>query len=147
MLEALEQQAQAVNKMILIPAFSSKLAPLERIERMFDLTYQYQKSLKEKTGRVGGCFFGNLTLELSTQDEPIRLRLDKIFKNQIKLIKQCLEEAVTSGNVSEIDIQLTAEAILAYWEGAILFAKVRNDPEVLKTLAKGAKGLAIKSSE
>ena len=145
-LEALENQAQAVDNIILIPAFSSELAPLERIEQMFELTYRYQKSLKEKTGRVGGCFFGNLALELSTQDEIIRHRLDKIFNRQIKLIKQCLEEAVTKGYLSEIDIQLRSEAIMAYWEGAILFAKVRNDPEVLKALAKGAKELAIKRS-
>ena len=36
---------------------------------------------------------------------------------------------------------------MAYWEGAILFAKVRNDPEVLKALAKGVKELAKKRSE
>ena len=147
MLEALEHQAQAINNMILIPAFNSKLSPLERIEQMFNLTYEYQKSVKESTGRVGGCFFGNLALELSTQDEAIRLRLNKIFKNQIKLIKQCLEEAVTTGDFSGIDIQLSAEALLAYWQGAILFAKVRNEPEVLRSLAKGALELAIKRSE
>lgn len=147
MLEALEHQAQAVNNIILIPALNSKLAPLERIEQIFELTYQYQTSLKEKTERVGGCFFGNLALELSTQDEIIRHRLDRIFSRQIKLIKQCLEETVTTGYLSEIDIQLTAEAILAYWQGAIMFAKVRNEPKVLKALAKGAKELAIKRSE
>ena len=147
MLDALDHQAQAVNSRILIPAFSSKLAPLERIERMFDLTYTYQKSLKERTGRVGGCFFGNLALELSTQDELIRHRLDTIFNRQIKLIKHCLEEAVKAGDLSEIDIPLTAEAILAYWQGAIMFAKVRNEPDVLKVLAKGVKELAIKRSE
>ena len=147
MLEALKHQAQAVNNMIFIPAFSSKLDPLERIEQVFELTYQYQTSLKEKTGRVGGCFFGNLTLELSTQDEIIRHCLDKIFNRQIELIKQCLEEAVAKEHVSGIDIQLTAEAIIAYWQGAILFAKVRNDPEVLKALAKSAKQLAIKREE
>ncbi|GJL73673.1 MAG: TetR family transcriptional regulator [Nitrosomonas sp.] len=144
MLKALEHQAQAMNNMILMPAFSSKLAPLKRIEQMFNLTYQYQKSIKEKTGRVGGCFFGNLALELSTQDELIRHRLDIIFNRQLKLIKQCLEEAVTAGHLSEIDIQLTAEAILAYWEGTILFSKVRNEPEMLKSLAKGVRELVIK---
>ncbi len=143
MLEALEHQTEAINKMILIPAFSSNVAPLERIERMFNLTYEYQKSLKGKTGRVTGCFFGNLALELSTQDEAIRRLLDKIFNQQIKLIKQCLEEAVTMGHLSEIDIQLSAEAILAYWQGVIMFAKVRNEPEVLKSLAKGAQELTI----
>lgn len=147
MLEALEHQAQAVDNMILKPAFNSKLAPLDRIEQVFEFTYQYQTSLKAKSGRVGGCFFGNLALELSTQDEIIRHRLDKIFNRQTKLIKQCLEEAVEKGHVSEIDIQLTAEAIMAYWQGAILFAKARNDPKVLKTLANGVKELAIKKPE
>jgi TetR/AcrR family transcriptional regulator, transcriptional repressor for nem operon len=147
MLEALEHQAQVVNNKILTPAFSSNVAPLERIERMFNLTYEYQKSLKRKTGRVTGCFFGNLALELSTQDEAIRRLLDKIFHRQIELIKQCLEEAVAMRQLPEIDIQLTAEAILAYWQGVIMFAKVRNEPEMLKSLSKGAQELAITRSE
>ena len=51
------------------------------------------------------------------------------------------------GHLSDIDIQLTAEAILAYWEGAIMFSKVRNEPEVMKALGKGAKELVIKRSK
>ena len=73
--------------------------------------------------------------------------MDKIFYRQIELIKQCLEEAVTMGQFPEIDIQLTAEAILAYWQGVIMCAKVCNEPEVLKSLSKGAQELAITRSE
>ena len=51
------------------------------------------------------------------------------------------------GQLPEIDIQFTSEAILAYWQGVIMFAKVRNEPEVLKSLAKGAQELAITRSE
>ena len=51
------------------------------------------------------------------------------------------------GQFPEIDIQLTAEAILAYWQGVIMCAKVCNEPEVLKSLSKGAQELAITRSE
>lgn len=76
--------------------------------------------------------------------------LTPVFSSNVaplELIKQCLEEAVTMGQLSEIDIQLTAEAILAYRQGVMMFAKVRNEPEVLKSLSKGAQELAITRSE
>jgi TetR/AcrR family transcriptional regulator, transcriptional repressor for nem operon len=143
MLEALEHQSRAIGRMILTPAFCSNLPPLERIERLFHLTYEFQKAMKEKTGRVRGCFFGNLALELSTQDESIRHRLDRIFRTAITSIEKTVQDAVSAGDLADIDVAATAEAILAYWEGVIMLAKVRNDPGLLKDLAKGAKELAI----
>lgn len=143
-LEVLEHQSKVIERTIVAPALFSKLPPLERVERLFHLTYELQKSFKENTGRVRGCFFGNLALELSTQDEPIRLRLDRIFNTQIKAVKKCLEEAIAAGDLPKINIQSTAEAILAYWEGVIMLAKVRNEPGLLKVLAKGGQELIIK---
>jgi len=143
MLEALGHQSQAIDRMILTPALGSNLPPLERIEHLFHLTYEFQKSLKEKTGRVRGCFFGNLALELSTQDELIRHRLDRIFRMAITSIRKTVQDAVSVGDLPDIDVTSTAEAILAYWQGVIMLAKVRNDPGLLKELAKGAKEFAI----
>ena len=99
--------------------------------------------MTEQTGRVRGCFFGNLALELSTQNEPIRHCLDRIFRTAVASIRKTVQEAISAGELPEVDAQSTAEAILAYWEGVILLAKVRNEPELLKKLAKGAKEIAI----
>jgi TetR/AcrR family transcriptional regulator, transcriptional repressor for nem operon len=143
MLEALAHQSRILDEIVFTPALSSGLPPLERIECLFHRTYEFQKPMVEKTGRVRGCFFGNLALELSTQDEPIRHCLDRIFRTVVESIKNTVEEAVAAGDLPEVDAQATAEAILAYWEGVILLAKVRNEPELLKKLAKGAKEIAI----
>ncbi len=141
MMEALNHHALTINELILKPAFASGFTIGECTERMFDLTYKYQKSLKENTGRVNGCFFGNLALELSTQDELIRHRIDKIFLAQTKLIKFGLEEANINTPRDDIDFQQTSKAILAYWEGVILMAKVQNDPGIIRTLGKNVSTL------
>lgn len=143
MLAALAHQSRVIDQMLFTPALASDLPPLERIEHLFHLTYEFQKPMMEKTGRIPGCFFGNLALELSTQDESIRHCLDRIFRTAVASIRNTVEEAIKVGDLPEVDAQSTAEAILAYWEGVILLAKVRNQPELLKKLAKGAKEIAI----
>jgi len=143
MLAALAQQSQVIEQMIFTPALAADLSPLERIERLFHLTYEFQKPMTQETGRVLGCFFGNLALELSTQDEPIRHCIDRVFRAAVASIRNTVEEAIKAGEVPEVDAQATAEAILAYWEGVILLAKVRNEAELLKKLAGGVKEIAI----
>jgi len=39
-----------------------------------------------------------------------------------------------TGAVQGIDVEATAEAMLAYFEGVMLMAKTRNDPDVLRQL-------------
>jgi TetR/AcrR family transcriptional repressor of nem operon len=60
-------------------AFADDLPPLARLERLAEIAYQFQKQIMHDTGRVLGCPFGNLATELSTQDEIIRTKLQRVF--------------------------------------------------------------------
>ena len=75
---ALDEVARWYERDIYKPAFATDLPPIERIQRLFQLVYEYHASLTESAGRMGGCHFGNLAIELSTQDDVISL----VFENR-----------------------------------------------------------------
>jgi TetR/AcrR family transcriptional repressor of nem operon len=124
-------------------AFDPALPPLERIDYLIDAAYFWQKSIKEVHGRMLGCIFGNLTLEVSTQDDILRAKLLAIFSSAQSRFKEALDQAVADGTLAPLDTALTAEAMLAYLEGVILLAKSQNDPELLYRLGPAIKTLRI----
>ncbi len=137
-LVALESQWQWFEESLLRPAFSNHLPPQERIVRFFDLLLEKQQVQKQTSGHMYGCPIGNLTLEMSTQDEVIRTRVERFFQAWLSYFERMLDEAKEQGIVpAALDTTVTAQALLAYFEGVILLAKGRNDPALIATLRAG----------
>ena len=137
-LAALESRWQQFEEFVLKPSFSDDLPPQERIVRFFDLVWKEQQVQKQVDGHVGGCPFGNLTLEMSTRNEAMRVRLQWIFRQWLTYFEQTLREAKEQEVVAEnLDIVVTAQALLAYFEGTMLLSKGNNDPALIRTLRDG----------
>ncbi len=134
---ALDRQWELAKQQIWDPAFTNHLSLREKLRRCFDFFYDHQCGAKTKTGLVPGCPFGNLALELSTQDEAIRRKVDHIFRETTAYVRRALAEAIASGEIPKQDVSAAAEAIVAYTQGAMLMAKTRNDPGVIKELRQG----------
>ena len=117
-------------------AFDATIPPLERIERFFDIVHQNCCMDKQINGQMRGCLFGNLAAEMSTKDELIRQKIDGIFQEIMGLIQSALNDAVALGDIPELDTHEAAQAIWAYWEGALLVAKSRQDPNLIRRLGK-----------
>jgi TetR/AcrR family transcriptional repressor of nem operon len=127
-------------------AFDQALPPLERLDYMIDAAYYWQKAAKDIEGRMPGCLFGNLALEMSTRDEVMRAKLNAVFDKAMDKFRATLDEAVQAGALAAMDTEATATAMLAYLEGIILLAKARNDPDVILTLGPAIKTLRIEMS-
>lgn len=124
-------------------AFDQNLPPLERLDYMVDAAYFWQKAAKDIEGRMPGCLFGNLALEISTRDDILRAKLNAVFEKASARFHETLEEAVEHGDLPPLDTGATATAMLAFLEGVILLAKTRNDPDVVRTLGPAIKTLRI----
>ncbi|ABK43316.1 transcriptional regulator, TetR family [Magnetococcus marinus MC-1] len=126
-------------------AFDDALPPLERLEYMVDAIYYWQKAAQDKDQqkRMPGCLFGNLALEVSTRDEILRARLNAVFAKASGQFHATLSEAVQQGALPPMQIEATAEAMLAFLEGVILLAKTRNDPEVVRRLGSALKSVRV----
>ena len=116
-------------------------APLERLRSLFEATAQMQQGAHDDLGAVTGCLFGNLALEMSTQDQEVRARLQDIFQAQIEMVDQVVTIAAASGDVHVDDTRNAARAIVAQLEGLVLFAKLLNDPAQLDVMWRSSLAL------
>jgi TetR/AcrR family transcriptional regulator, transcriptional repressor for nem operon len=128
-------------------AFDQNLPPLERLDYMIDAAYYWQKAAKDIEGRMPGCLFGNLALEMSTRDDVMRAKLNAVFEKAKDKFRLTLDEAVASGAMAPMNTEDTATAMLAFLEGIILLAKSRNDPDVILRLGPAIKTLRIESTQ
>ncbi|SEM06284.1 TetR/AcrR family transcriptional regulator, transcriptional repressor for nem operon [Rhodococcus maanshanensis] len=108
--------------------------PMERLEALFAMQVQDLRA-EQADGAINGCLFANLSLELSTQDATIRADLESIFDEQAALVAAVLDDAVVDGSLTpDGSSGELAAAMLAQLEGAVLFAKLRNDAAALDGL-------------
>ena len=140
-LASLDQSHDFARNNIFNTAFAADLPPLERINRFFDSLYRFHRDIKEHTGFVLGCPFGNIGSEMSAQDETLRSKVDHILSCCEQPFAETLQEAVACGDLPDIDIEASACALFAYAEGVMLYAKTRNDPELIRDLGKRALNL------
>ncbi|MFE7216733.1 TetR/AcrR family transcriptional regulator [Streptomyces sp. NPDC001698] len=108
--------------------------PLLRLRRLFEQTEAGLRAGQQSCGTVSGCMFGNLTLELSNQTEPIRERLQQIFDAQVDMVDEVIAEARERGEVAVGDTREAARSIVAQLEGQVLFAKLYNNTQHLEAL-------------
>lgn len=100
-----------------------------------------QQAFLASTGHVLGCPLGNLALEMSTQDEVLRQRIDTLFRGPERRIEATLEEAKRDGSAPHVDPASASRAVFAYMEGLLLMAKTRNDPALVRELGRSAVAL------
>lgn len=141
-LAAIEEQWTWFEQTVLEPSFADDRAPVEQLSRFFDRTLERQLAQKQTGGYMRGCPAGNLTLEMSAEDELIRLQVAQFFQRWLRYFERMLYAARQQGAVpATLDVPATAQALLAYFEGVMLLAKGRNDPALLHTLRTGALAL------
>jgi TetR/AcrR family transcriptional regulator, transcriptional repressor for nem operon len=128
-------------------AFDAELPPVERLDYLIDAAYYWQKASTDLEGRMRGCLFGNLALEMSTRDDVMRAKLNYVFDKARDKFRATLDEAVAAGALAAMNTEATASAMLAYLEGVILLAKTRNNPDLIQLLGPAIKTLRIELSQ
>lgn len=146
-LAVLDAQYIDIKDNMIRKAFSEDIPPLARLARFVEMAYQFQKQINAQTGLVLGCLFGNLANELSSQDEPIREKIQHTFSKLQQAIDGVLQAAQAEGDLPQtVDTSATAQAMLAYFEGVLLLAKNQNDPELIRQLLPSMAHLRITHS-
>jgi TetR/AcrR family transcriptional regulator, transcriptional repressor for nem operon len=136
-LAALEVYAVDLTQQFRQIVKSSKTAT-QKIEQIFELPFLHNQTLQQQFGHVKGCFVGNIALELSGQEERIRVYLTQVFQTWAEAIEPIVQELAIGQSIDTIK---AAQSIIAYLQGAILMAKTVNNPQIIKDLAKSAVAL------
>ncbi|MBQ7586088.1 MAG: TetR family transcriptional regulator C-terminal domain-containing protein [Desulfovibrionaceae bacterium] len=105
--------------------------PLARLEDYIDHVIDEM----ERQGCSRGCFVGNLSQELSDQNEAFRQALARVFEQWQEKIANCLATAQECSEVdTSLDVRVLARFFFSALEGAILQAKVLRSVEPLRDL-------------
>ena len=79
-LAVIDESWRRVKQQFLDASSDAALKPLERVVRFVELQGSDLETLTDSYGVVPGCPFGNLAVEMSTQDEVLRERLEPVVE-------------------------------------------------------------------
>ena len=127
---AFEEHWQA-RRPLMDQIFSPMSAPLERIENYCRMLCEVQREKRELTGHVLGCPYTSVGAELSAQDEQIRLKAYEMFQRACKYIETALRDAHSAGLIPDQDFAATARAAYSHILGTLVYARIKNDLDVL----------------
>ena len=114
--------------------FSTQVPPLERLSRWCDYIQRTQEEKAKKYGHVCGCPYASVGVELTTEDEKVRSKVEEMIERATKFIESAIAEAIREGSVSVNDPKTSASQIFSYVLGLLLQARLRNDLNVLRDL-------------
>ena len=147
-LAAIDSIWDSYKSTILKPVFNSDIPTLEKFNLLIETVYGHYVTQKENQGRMCGCRLGNLAIELSTQNESIRMKLEEIFEDWISFFEYVLNDAVANKELPEnTDTRKSAQSILAFLQGLALLGKTNDDPGFMKNLSRAVSNLIIDSDQ
>ncbi|WP_019626383.1 TetR/AcrR family transcriptional regulator [Thioalkalivibrio sp. ALJT] len=120
---------------VLIPSLSGGNGLQARIDAFIQAIHAFEARMQAESGRVPGCPFGNLAVEMGTVNptlrQAIRGHLDAITSH----FRSVLDEAVRNGELpAGTDTDALAEQWLALMEGILVMAKADQDPATVLRL-------------
>jgi len=128
--------------------FSAQTPPLERLTKWCSWVYEAQKAKSKQYGHVCGCPYASIGVEVATQDDKIRSKVEELMAKGAKYVENAIGEAQREGSLPAGDAKQLAQQVSSYVLGTVLRAKIQNDVEVLRNLAPpvmaiiGAKSLS-----
>lgn len=132
---AVEANWSTFRAEVFLPILASEPPGLAQLARLVDTVDQLQRRMLGQTGSFLGCPFGNLGQEMAHQDPGLREVLQRIFQEHCDCFETMIQTAIDRGEILEADARRRAEEVFAFLEGALLLAKVSNDPDRFTTLA------------
>jgi len=114
--------------------FSPQVAPLERLSKWCEHVYQSQKEKAEKYGRVCGCPYASIGVELATQEDKFRAKAQELMARNTRYLESAIADAKREGLVGVENPKAAAQQVYSFVLGTLLQAKIQNDVEVLRAL-------------
>ena len=128
--------------------FSPIVPPLERFRKYCDYSYKVQAEMKAQCGSVLGCPLFSLATEVSTQEQPLRKKIQEIFDQKHKYFESAIRDAHAAGLIDASDAEAKAKVLFAYYHGLVTEARIRNSLDILKDALHGTwELLGVKESQ
>ena len=121
--------------------FSPTVPPLKRLEKYLEFSYEFQKAIQAKYGRVLGCPLFSLGAEVSTQEARLQKKIESILDYKKRYFESAIREAHAAGLIHAPDPVAKACLLFCYYQGLVTEARIRNDVEILRGAVQGTREL------
>ncbi|TYA71532.1 TetR/AcrR family transcriptional regulator [Seonamhaeicola marinus] len=89
-----------------------------------------------------GCLISNMCQEIADKSDMIAQSIDKAYVGMHKALKNCLEEAKKSNQITDnVDTDLMAEFIINSWNGALMRVKASRNSKALDAFLEFLKSI------
>ena len=135
-LAVFDYASKAYKESVVLQFADPGLDPVEAVVRLFSET----SSTMKRNNCSGGCLIGNLAQELSDQNEKMRERMSDYFTHWTRQLSGLFDRAKAQGYFGpEFDPAVSAEAVVALYEGALLCCKARKQTSCLESASSMAR--------
>lgn len=131
---AVETSWALTRERVMEPVFAGDPPGLARIDALVDQVEKVQAQARKRTGAYLGCPFGGLGQEVAHRDARLRSTIQQVFDGHCDYLGGALERAERLGEVPRGDARRRARSIFALFEGALLLAKVADDPRLFRAI-------------
>lgn len=121
--------------------FSPALPPVERLRRYLAYTHTRQKEIREQYGRVLGCLHNSVGAECIKQPTEVASKVQEIIATLRRYLETAIRDGQAEGSIRKGDPAEDAHVLFSYVHGALLQARIYDDPELLRDVPRN--GLAI----
>ena len=122
---------------------ASDIDPRDKLRSLFDVPGKANAAWKKEHGYSQGCLVGNMTLELSSIEEPVRLAVERALSNWSNAVEPIISSLIQKGDLPAIEIRRGADLVIAMIQGGLVLAKANNDPARITSMAEGAFGALV----
>lgn len=130
-LAVVEDLIQEWDSQLLIGILQTPEEPETKLNKMLDWAITFHAEMEAKQG----CPIGNLAIEMSEHDEAFRVRIQDFFNRWFQAIEAVLDDMKSQNKLdASIDIEKSAQTIVATIEGGILLMKNQQNINLLNNV-------------
>lgn len=115
--------------------FARTSSPLQRIADYCQMVVTSQKRRLRETGRVLGCPYASVGVELSAQNEKVREKTAEMLDRTCEYLEGALRDARDAGLIAERDPKRAAQSVNGFIIGMLVQARIKNDFRSLAELS------------
>jgi TetR/AcrR family transcriptional regulator, transcriptional repressor for nem operon len=112
--------------------FSPTVPPLERFDRYFDFVYERLLEVRKRCGAILGCPYMSVGSEVSTRDQIVREKIDRIMDRKLNYFISAVRDAQGQGLIDAPDPAAKAKALFSCYQGTVAQARIQNDIELVR---------------
>lgn len=141
---SVERALERTEEWVFGESFAKFSDPLERLQSIYDHIYQSHRALYETDGKMRGCPFVNIGMELAISSDRVRDAVNKAFSVFEGYYTKIVEDLLADGRLTHtVPTSQLAKDLQDNMNATLVASKLSKDPQTILDGAERAKRYLI----